>query len=274
MPSTTMYNLIGGAHLLSNKKWVLSMVRKPDATHAFLVIEGMLANKYIAYDAHLVIKEGSNGKKGSIVFRQLALSQVESLTQQTNTPSSAGHYLQSIKCDKSVSLKELQNKGKGCSSMSWGISREQAIACIALIEAFKIRGEEDKIDYIVTGKTYTGGFFGHSLETTGCKESKDKSGELAQESRDKLHQFRTNIASIDMSKALSTELAYNLVDASLCSGHSCVSWARHIVECLDLNFPKDKDWHKFIVHQPKNLLKDGKNLNMDEAEPTTNCSIL
>jgi len=272
MPQTTMDNIIGGHHTLSKNDWVLSMVRKFGADHAFLVIEGIQDNQYVAFDAHLVIKEGSQGRKGCIVLRKLALAQVESLTQETHSLSATDHFFEAIKCDKSISLRELTNKGKGCSSMSWGISKEAVIACIALIEAFKVRGDQDKIDYIVTGKTYSGGIIGQSLDKAGCKESKDNSIDLTQASRDKLKQFKTQIASVDIAKALGSELAYTIVDAALRSGHSCVSWARHIVECFDLHCPKQ--WHKFIVHQPKQLLQDGKNLNMDEAESTTNCSIL
>lgn len=124
-------NLIGGKHTINQRIWALSLVRKFDADHAYLIMEGIGDdNQRIVMDAHLVVKKGSNDKKGDIVYR-----------------------------DISDRLEELQKIGISCSSYTWNISRFQVNTFDSLIQSEQQRAKENKINYVQFGQAKITGVF-------------------------------------------------------------------------------------------------------------------
>lgn len=123
-------NLIGGEHTINQDIWALSLIRKFNADHAYLVMEGINSEQErIIMDAHLVQKK-SNPKMADIVYR-----------------------------DISERFDELQAIGQSCSAYTWNINRFQADALVTLIQSEQQRANEDKINYVEFGKAKITGVF-------------------------------------------------------------------------------------------------------------------
>jgi hypothetical protein len=136
-----------GEKEISKNNWVLSLVRKFDKDHAFLILEGINSDgSRCMKQAHLFIKEDSNNKKAIIVY-------------------------------KLITLESLRELSEGCKSISWDITKIQSKAVRALIRSEVDRGARGEIDYVITGNSKVNGLFGDSLEQSHLDESKNYSAE-------------------------------------------------------------------------------------------------
>lgn len=127
-----MRTIVGGQHLLTSNVWALSLVRKLDADHAYLILEGVDENQArICMDAHLVVKK-SNQRKADIVFRGITLNQLKAV-------------------------------GEACHSFTWTLSKAQAEQLMATIKAEKARADKEEINYVMAGKTLINTFVSNSL---------------------------------------------------------------------------------------------------------------
>lgn len=126
-------NIIGGNHIINKDIWALSLVRKFNADHGYLIMEGISDdNQRIIMDAHLVVKTGSNEKKAKIIYRDISGNN---------------------------KLQELQKIGQSCSSYTWNISRFQADTFVSLVQSEQQRADEDKINYVQFGPSKISGGF-------------------------------------------------------------------------------------------------------------------
>lgn len=125
--------IVGGQHLLTQENWALSLVRKLEADHAYLILEGVDDDQSrFCMDAHLVIKKGSDGKKADIVNRGLTPHQVKEV-------------------------------GDACHSYTWQISKAKAEQLIGWVKEQKAKADRDEINYVLAGKTKLNTFFNKSL---------------------------------------------------------------------------------------------------------------
>lgn len=125
-------SVVGGQHLLDPNTWALSLVRKIEADHAYLIIEGVDDNQArICMDAHLVVKK-SNERKADIIFRGITFNQLKAV-------------------------------GEACHSFTWTLSKAQAEQLMASIKADKARADNDEINYVMAGKTLVNTFVSNSL---------------------------------------------------------------------------------------------------------------
>jgi len=135
-----MRNLIGNTHEITQNMWALSLVRKMEADHAYLILEGVDEEGGRAtHDAHFVVKAGTNNKKGEVVFREY------------------------------LSISKLREVAEGCHSYTWALEKAQVDRFIEIVRAEQVKD----IDYVMGGKTNISGLFGASLEGAGSSESKE-----------------------------------------------------------------------------------------------------
>jgi ribulose 1,5-bisphosphate carboxylase large subunit-like protein len=131
---TTLKNIIGGNIVLTEDYWALSLVRKENADHAYLILEGVEQGERFIRDAHLVIKEDGNDKKADIIYRE-------------------------------ISIQKLQEVGANCSSYTWNISKPQAEALINLIQSEQQRAQNNEINYVLMGQSKLNNVFAHSAQS-------------------------------------------------------------------------------------------------------------
>lgn len=124
--------IVGGQHLITPSRWALSLVRKANADHAYLILEGVDENnERFCMDAHLVVKK-TNERKADIVFRGIPVNQ----------------------------LKEI---GDSCHAYTWTLSKEAGETLITTIKSEKARADRNEINYVLAGKTQVNTFISNSL---------------------------------------------------------------------------------------------------------------
>jgi hypothetical protein len=129
-------NIIGGEHTIGQNKWALSLVRKFNADHAYLILESLNEkNEPVVMDFHLVVKKDSNEKKGDVVCRNI-----------------------------SNKLEELKEIGESCSSYTWEVNHEQVLKLSQKVKEQKKLADEDKINYVYMGKSKISGGFASLAE--------------------------------------------------------------------------------------------------------------
>ena len=118
---------------------------------------------------------------------------------------------------------KLRKVGEKCNSYTWHLTQEQVEKFNSII----ISEQKRDYDYVHFGKTKTGGLLGDSLESSGSKQSKqsleNKSG------------------------------GSSCMDALLRKGHNCLSWAKAVVQALELRTPTS--WVSLMVVAPKHELQ-------------------
>lgn len=130
---------------ITHEKAAISLVRKFDKDHSFLVLEKLdkQGNREMK-QAHLFIKEDSNNKKAIIVYKDIDLD----------------------------ALKELS---EGCHAITWTLDRDGANYFKSLVEFEVNRSAQGKIDYVITGNSKINGLFGDSLEQSNLDNAKKQS---------------------------------------------------------------------------------------------------
>lgn len=234
-------NVIGGHHVINQNVYALSLVRKFAAQHAYLILESINEQgEHVTHDAHLVVKEGTGNTKADIVYRVIELDQ-------------------------------LMEVSEGCHSITWNISREQAEALLALIEAEQGRAENNLINYITLGKSKASGFLGSASKASGSEASNDSIQDirvrinqeidgLPEDARGKFEEFQLKAKFASMES----------VDMLLREGHSCISWAIAMIKAMQIDY--DPGYFKTLVFVNPNTIVNGNHNGNDD--PTTKCVLL
>ena len=191
-----MKNSINGTHDLTQDNWVVSIVRRKEGDHCFLILEGLGdQHERITLRAELgykVINQNSDPIEYDKTKAQIYLNA---------TPYD---WLQ-----RKASAKEFYYR-------TFEITREQKERLRVKIQADQAK----ELTYVEFGNqnSLAGGFVGNSLESVGSNEAKNAS--VASN-----HAFfkPTNVSSAS---------AHSSIDASLQRGYSCVSWAIETIHSI------------------------------------------
>lgn len=130
-------NIIGGRHLIGSQLGALSLVRKLNEAHAYLILEQYHNGEFFFNKMHLVIKRGteeSANKKADVLQRSLTLDEVLKLQSQ------------------------------GLYSVTWSVTQQQIQQLMTLFEQEIKRVANNEIDYHTVGNASTAGLFGASLQ--------------------------------------------------------------------------------------------------------------
>jgi len=187
-------NIIGGKHALTPKDWTLSYVRRKEEDHCFLVIEGInaMGNRFI--------------KEAHLGFRTMKDSLGKPIKDEHGKPKKNLKKAQIFFFE--ADIEELKELGKNCVSKTWHLDSGQG----ENLEKKILADQSLDIDYIRFGKSKGAGFLGASLDSVSSHELKEAS-------------IKTSDPLLE-SKTASVILLHASVNASLQTGHSCVSWAR------------------------------------------------
>ena len=131
-----VYNVFGGHYFIHEEQGVLSLVRKFNAAHAFLVLESIMHSQRHLLEIHLVIKNGTENTpipKADILFRNISVDRLKALAA-------------------------------GCHHASWAVTPEQMRALELIVVAEMSRSHRNEIDYFLAGNAPAAGFFGASLQ--------------------------------------------------------------------------------------------------------------
>lgn len=146
MPSSS---LISQYHSIDNTLWALSLVRKNNTEHAFLVLEGIdETNNEFIQEIHLTYKK--------------------------DTPNVNTH---AMIVDKRIDYDYLRSYAQNCHAYTWSITIAQANALIALTAMEKERAKNNELIYNIKGNTSTSASIGKSLGSVGLMASKQSSVE-------------------------------------------------------------------------------------------------
>ena len=142
-------NIIGGQHDIDQNIWALSLVRKEGADHAYLILEGIdEKGERIIEDMHLVVKKGTNGRKGEVVSR-----------------STLYH--------PTFKLEDIIEVSSDCSSYTWNVNSAQVQKLKELVQSEKQRADKNEINYVLFGDPVLSGIVGASLDQMRSTESKE-----------------------------------------------------------------------------------------------------
>ena len=200
-----MMNVIGGNQALNDSCCALSLVRNNGGNHAYLILEMIEDGVRKTMKAHLLIKENSDDKKATIVHGPVSIDELVGM------------------------------QAAGLNSFTWGISRLQARAFVALVEAERERGDNDEIDYVIPGKTSIGGSCGRSLESLGAERSTQRSEEY-------LDRFKARYPDCS-----AVQISVVSLDSLLREGHNCLTWAESMIKALQLPYC-DRLGHVFAAN--------------------------
>lgn len=137
MQESSVQNIIGGRHRISPRSGALSLVRKFDQAHAYLILEQYEGDERVISDMHLVIKRETEklpNKKADIVHRELDVDDLLELGK------------------------------KGLHSITWSVTQDQMKQLAELLKQEKKRVANNEIDYHVVGNALAAGLFGASLQ--------------------------------------------------------------------------------------------------------------
>lgn len=132
-----MQNLIGGKHLVDNELGVLSLVRKFNAAHAYLILEYQRDEQLCVDDIHLVVKRGTENNhppKADIVHR------------------------------KNLTIDQLNEVVGNCYSVSWAVTQSEMARLRSLVVREQVRVADNAIDYHIVGNAPAAGLVGQSLQ--------------------------------------------------------------------------------------------------------------
>lgn len=128
----TYDNYIGGEHEISQEQGAISLVRRQNRTHAFLVVEYVDdKDEQQVYKIDFVLKEGSQDKAN-------------------------------ITCE-AMSLDDLCNLGTECYSTTWELSTIKREMLDEHVANEKARADRDEIDYQRVGDSPIAGSLGSSM---------------------------------------------------------------------------------------------------------------
>jgi hypothetical protein len=131
-----MRSIIGN-NLIDDQIGALSLVRKFNAAHAYLILEYKHKGEQSAEDIHLVVKRGTEGDhppKADIVYRE------------------------------NLSFEQLHEVAAGCYSVTWSVTQEEIAKLRELVSSEQVRTANNSIDYHVVGNVSMAGLFGASLQ--------------------------------------------------------------------------------------------------------------
>ncbi len=232
-------NIIGGKHIISEDNWALSLVRRLGKEHAFLIIEGVDNGTRYTFDAHLVVKDGSNNTKADIIYSE-------------------------------VEVDKLLHVGEKCHSITWNISRAQAVALRALIEAEKARADEGRINYVMLGGSKAGGIFAASLDTSGLdgvitasQASVEDKRRLVEQAIDELSE--TARGKYQEFKLKASYMSLECVDLLLREGHNCCSWAVVMIQAIQIKYNPGL-FKTLVIVNPSSLVQGN---TAGDEEPTS-----
>lgn len=238
-------NIIGGRHIISEDSWALSLVRRLKKEHAFLIIEGIDDGARYTFDAHLVVKEGSNNTKADIIYSE-------------------------VEVDKLIHI------GEKCHSITWNISRAQAIALRALIEAEKARADAGKIDYVMLGGSKAGGVFASTLDASELNSVVKASQASVEDKRMAIDQAIEALPDTPRGKykAFTLNASYlstECVDLLLREGHNCCSWAVVMIQAIQIKYHPGL-FKTLVIVDPSKLVQ-GNSAGDEEPSSGSRCTM-
>jgi hypothetical protein len=239
----SLKTIVGGMHIITNDIWALSLVRRLDKEHAFLLLEGVYEGRRVAIRIDLKCKEGTNNTKAEIVSREL------------NVP-------------------ELIDLAADLHSITWNINTEQRKALQDLIEAEKLRSEAGLINYIMPGKSKVSGSVAASTEASGSYASHNASQVRIQERRENINKQLTLMPeeSAGRWRLLASYISVESVDMLLRHGHNCYSWSVEVVIAIRLEY-QESFFKQLVVRNPVPAIK-GNSRGEDQNSTSTHCTIL
>lgn len=234
--------IVGGKHMISSDVWALSLVRRLDKEHAFLVLEGVYDGGRVATRIDLKCKEGTNNTKAEIVTRELNVT-------------------------------ELIDLGADVYSITWNIDTEQRKALLDLIEAEKLRSQAGLINYITLGNSKAGGSVATSTEASGLYASHNASQVSIQESRENIDKQLKLMPeeSAGRWRLLASYISVESLDMLLRHGHNCYSWSVEVVKAIRLEY-QESFLKELLVCNPVSAIK-GNTRGEDLASTNSTCAI-
>lgn len=139
------YSAVYPQSMVDKDIWALSIIRKENKNHAYIILEGLKDNEPIAWEAHLFD------------------SGVDTVQPK------AGILFEVMDDDK------LYYVSKECNCMSWDFEANRFEELKNIIEIYQQSAEIKEINYQVYGDAITVGAVGGSLETFGSEDSRNNS---------------------------------------------------------------------------------------------------
>ncbi|MBA2653242.1 MAG: hypothetical protein H0U73_13400, partial [Tatlockia sp.] len=198
-----MRNLISGDFELTPERWILSILRRKNGDHAFLILEGLDSeNKRVISRAELGYRKD----------------------EKSADLSDRSHYQIYFTPQVNVELLRKTAEAKTFCYQSFSINTKQKDEFLATVQREVKSSAEQKLPYVTFGNQHAlaGGFFGSSVERVGGQSKKQAS-------------IEANHSSLGHNN--SVPFLHETIDASLQRGHSCVSWASEKMQqfCPDYN---------------------------------------
>jgi len=190
--------------------WLLTYLRRPNADHAFLLMEGFLQMKRTSKVAQFIVKPGTDGVNGTIRFEDISDS----------------------------ALRELS---RDCIGLTAKLSLDECQVLFDLIEAQRQLGEMGQLNYIQSENSKISPRLGKSMGLFSFEAEPEETEYCAYGGRIKIEQVLRTIPDAQLKRKLLKvpHLCSSSIVKLFVPSHNSCTWAEAMMKAIKLS-PEDE----------------------------------